>query len=419
MHRRMFTNRLYNDMWLTHSLRIACYVLGVGASMDCGSNEPVCLLLSWLSSNSHALKQILELVDGIWNEAGGQIIRFLREHGEKLVAIASFSFAVYRWWIYRERILHKRLEEYIRESDARLVPASAQTVEAILRPGRTAALPQPAFAMELRDILARTGWLSLVRLSSVERQAERKLASALRGIRRRQQIARAAEQSLLEQQAQVHLLAGAIAASRARRKSDRAQASRDDHAALREFRFTTHDRDAVAKECEAFQLLRLGKRTETKQAYGDLEGIAVHLPDARERDLTMARAKRFHAQILQIEAGDAGSLNAWALIANNNNLLCAVRLRGRYGDFVEWEAIEQAEIHFVAAWVAHMLGYVQEEPAHLSRAETWYGGILAQLPKRAWLVPVAKKALREEAREGLRRVERAKAGDYDKRWLLI
>jgi hypothetical protein len=277
--------------------------------------------------------------------------------------------------------------------------------------------------VELHDILARAGWLSLVRLSSIEWHAERKLASVLRGIRRRQQIARAAEQSLLEQQAQVHLLAGAIAASRARRKTDRAQASRDDHTALREFRkvlqSTTHDRDAVAKECEAFQLLRLGKRTEAKQAYEDLEGIAAHLPDARGRDLTMARAKRFHAQILQIEAGDSGSLNAWALIANNNNLHCAVRLRGRYGDFVEWEAVEQAEIHFVTAWVAHMLGYVQEEPAHLSRAETWYGGIQAHLPKRAWLGPVAKKALREEAREGLRRVERARAGDYDKQWLLV
>ena len=77
------------------------------------------------------------------------------------------------------------------------------------------------------------------------------------------------------------------------------------------------------------------------------------------------------------------------------------------------------EIHFVAAWVAHMNGYVQEAPAHISRAEGWYGGILAQLPKRAWLVPVAKQALREEARAGLRRVERAKAGDYDDKWLLI
>ena len=188
----------------------------------------------------------------------------------------------------RERILHKRLEEYIQESDCPVGPASAQTVEAILRPGRTAALPQPAFAVELHHILDRTGWLSLVRLSSVERQVEKKLAKALRGIRRRQQIARAAERSLLEQQAQVHLLAGAIAASRARRKSDRAKASRDDHVALREFRkvlqFTTDDRDAVAKECEAFQLLRLGKKTEAKQAYSDLEGIAIHLPGARERE---------------------------------------------------------------------------------------------------------------------------------------
>ena len=275
--------------------------------MDCGSNEPVCLFFDWLSRHPHTIKQALESLDGLWNEAGGQIIKFLKEHGEKLIAIASFSFAVYRWWIYRERILHKRLEEYIRESDARLQPASAQAVEAILRPGRTATLAQPAYAIELQDILAKNGWRSLVRFSSIERHAERKLAGALRGIRKRQQIARDALQSLMEQQTQVHLLAGAIATSRARRQPDRPHARRNDHAALREFRkvlrFPTHDRDTVAKECEAFQLLRLGRSHEAFQAYLDLQNIAELLGNQQQRDLTIARAKRFRAQILQANAG--------------------------------------------------------------------------------------------------------------------
>jgi hypothetical protein len=391
--------------------------------MDCGPNEPLCQLFDWLTNHSHAIRQTFELIDSLWDEAGGQIIKFLKEHGEKLIAIASFSFGVWRWWIYRERILHKRLEEYIRESDARLGPASAQTVEAILRPGRTAVLPQPAFAIELQDILGRNGFSSPLGLSSVERRAERQLAGALRSIRNRQQIARAALESLLEQQTQVHLLAGAIATSRARRKPDRPHAWRDDHAALREFRmvlqFPTHDRDAIAKECEAFQLLRLGKRPEAWQAYVELENFAGTLPDQRQRDLTIARAKRFRAQILQADAGDAGALAAWNLIANNQDPQCAVHLRGRYGDFIEWEAIEQAEIHFIAAWVAHMLGFGNEEPSHLSRAETAYNDVLANLPRRPWLVSFAKKRLREEARAGLRRVHRAQADYYDKDWLLI
>lgn len=391
--------------------------------MDCGSNEPLCQLFDWLSRHPHTIKQTLEFVDGLWNEAGGQLIKFLKEHGEKLIAIASFSFGVWRWWIYRERILHKRLEEYIRESDARLEPASAQAVRALLRPGKTAALPQPAFALELQDILASTGWHSLSQFASVERQAERKLGRTLRGIRKRQQIARAALQSLLEQQTQVHLLAGAIATSRARRKADRRLASRNDHAALREFRkvlqFPTRSRDVIAKELEAFQLLRLGERADAMKAYGHLETFAGALTDLRQRDLTIARAKRFRAQILQANAGDAGAVNAWNLIAGNNNPQCTVRLRGPYGPFIEWYAIEQAEIHYVAAWIAHMADYVIEEPAHLSSAEAVLNEVAASLPKRRWFVSHAKRTLRDEARAGLKRVEAARTGAYDEAWLLI
>jgi len=169
-----------------------------GVAMDCGADDLGCRLLEWLFTHSHAIKQTLEFLDALWGDAGGQIIRFLKEHGEKLIALASFSFAVWRWWIYRERILHKRLEEYINESDARLEPAAKQTVEVILRPGRTAALPQPAFALELQDILVTQGWRSRFQLSSVERQAEKQFGRALRGIRRRQQTVRAASRSLLE-----------------------------------------------------------------------------------------------------------------------------------------------------------------------------------------------------------------------------
>jgi hypothetical protein len=390
--------------------------------MDCGPNEFVCLFFDWVSRHPRAIKQVLEAIDGLWNQAGGELISFLKEHGEKLVAIASFSFAVYRWWLYRERILHKRLEEYIRESDARLKPAVTQTAHAILRPGRTAALPQPAFAIELQDILVQSRWDSLLRFSSIERRAERKLGKALRGIRRRQQIARSASQSLTEQQVQVHLLSGAIAASRARRKSIRPEAWRDDYAALREFRkvlqFPTHDRDALAKECEAFQLLRLGNSHEAFQAYLDLQNIAESIGNQQERDLTIARAKRFRAQILQAGAA-AGAGAAWTLIATQQDPESSLGLRGRYGPYIEWDAIEQAEIHFVAAWIAHRLGFGIEEPSHLSKAETAYAEVLAKLPKRAWLVPYAQRKLREEANAGLKRIERAKAGDYDTNWLLV
>jgi hypothetical protein len=96
-----------------------------------------------------------------------------------------------------------------------------------------------------------------------------------------------------------------------------------------------------------------------------------------------------------------------------------VQLRGRYGDFIDWEVIEQAEIHFDTAWVAHNLVYPHEEPAHLLKAETAYNDVLEKMPKRSWFVPFAKRRLREEARAGLNRVRRAQTGDYDKDWLLV
>jgi len=178
--------------------------------MDCGG-DIACDLIDWLSANGYIVRQIAESIDALWDQAGGQITALMREHGEKLVAILSFCFALWRWWIYREGILHKRLLEYVKESDERLGPAATATYEAILRPGRAAALPQPAYALELRGILVRHGWSSLLRFSSAERQTERRLGRALKGIRKRRQIMRAASQSLREQQSQVHLLAGAVA----------------------------------------------------------------------------------------------------------------------------------------------------------------------------------------------------------------
>jgi hypothetical protein len=391
--------------------------------MDCGAEELLCRLIEWLSHNAYAVRQTLEFLDTLWSSAGGQIADFLRDHGEKLIALLSFSFAVWRWWRYREGILHKRLEEYIRESDARLGPASDQTMEAILRPGRTAALPQPAFAVELRDILDTNGWGTFFRFSSVERHAERQFGRTLRRMRNRQRIARAATQSLHDQQARVHLLAGAVAASRARRTTDSRRASLCDHAALREFQkvlqFPAHHRDVVAKECEAFQLLRLRKHAEAARAYLELEEFAGALPDQRQRDLVVARAKRFRAQIRQAKQTNGGSLRAWTLIASIRNPECAVQLRARYGAYESWEAIEQAEIHFVSAWIASKLGYVVEEQDHLSNAEENYCDVLGKVPRRAIFVSFPKRALRDEASAGRDRVRRARAGQYDQQWLMV
>lgn len=229
-----------------------------GRAVDC-SEDIVCQLLDWFSSSGYVLRESFHILDGLWNKAGG----FFAEHGEKIVAALSFSFGVWRYWIYREKVLHKRLEEYIRESDERLGPTTSRMMSAILRPGRSAALPQPAFALELNEILDAQHWRKMFGVTPVGRQAERQLQRALLEIRKRERTVSDAARSLQRQRAEAHMLRGAVAASRARAMTNDKARGKLDGRALREFQsalqIDTHRRDAEAKECEAFQFLRLGQ----------------------------------------------------------------------------------------------------------------------------------------------------------------
>lgn len=394
--------------------------------MECGADELACHLIDWALNSPYVVKEAFDAFDVVWKQTGWHIGEFLQKHGEKLIAIFGFCFAVWKWLRYREGILHKRLQEFIRESDARLGPACAQIREAILRPGRTAVLPQPAFAIELRGILNTHGWWSFFNVSPVEKQVERKLGRVLRRIHRREQVARKASRSLEEQRAQVHLLAGAVAAARAQREYDCIVASRNDHKALRQFQevlqFTGHHRDAIAKEAEAFQLLRLGQRAMAKLAYEEVERFAADIEEQRTRDLIIARSMRFRAQITQAEANGAGSFKALKMIAgtrDGDGEQNALALRRFYVPHNDWDAIEQGEMHYVAAYIANRLSASVIESQQISEAANAYKEALNALPARSFLITSRQRRLREEAEAGLRRVERTRSGDYDQVWLMV
>ena len=327
--------------------------------MDC-SEDLACPLFDWFTSHGYILRQAFAGFDALWNAAGGRITTFFADHGEKLVAATSFAFAAYRWWIYRERILYKRLEEYISESDSRLEPTTSRMFEAILRPGRTPTLMQPAFALELGEIIEARGWRSVFGVKALERQTEKQLRRALIGIRKRERTVENAARSLQKQRAEVHMLKGAIAVSRARNTLRFALVGRNDGQALREFQRAlqcpTHRRDAEAKECEAFQFLRLGRLDLAEDAYEQLEDFARDIPDARKRYLITARSKRYRAQILQANAA-AGALAALSIIGGGRNPdpSSALAIRQIHAPYQNWDAIEQGEIHYVAAYIASRL----------------------------------------------------------------
>src|SRR5262249_22198694 len=102
--------------------------------MECGADELACHLIDWALNSPYIVKEAFDALDAVWKQAGWHIGQFLQAHGEKLIAMASFAFAVLKWLRYRENALHRRLHEYIRDSDARLGPTCMRVREAILRP---------------------------------------------------------------------------------------------------------------------------------------------------------------------------------------------------------------------------------------------------------------------------------------------
>lgn len=395
--------------------------------MVCGAEDYICLLGNWLLENAEPARDSIKILVGSLEAAFGErssIRLFLSNYGEKLIAAASLAFGIYKWWVYREAILHKRLNEYITESDQRLSPSSLAVAEALLRPGRSPSLPYPQFARELRRILITRGWSERVSAFSsltVEGQAHWRLDRNLRALKRRIITARKAMNSLQEQQAQIYLIAGAIAAAKARRSRNDTQSRRFETIALREFQKVLqqpgHQRDVIAKENEAFALLRLGSKPAALAAFEQLEEFAENLADTRTRDLTIARAKRFRAQIFQ-SAAPGGSAAADALMRGNVAIFGALTLRAAHHPFHDWDAIEQGEMHYVTAYIAHKLGFVLIENQQLLAAQQVYESLRHQLPTRRWFVRQDRRALREAASAGSRRVELALgSSEYADNWL--
>lgn len=294
-----------------------------------------------------------------------------------------------------------------------------------MRPGRGIAVPQPAFALELNDVLDSHGWRSFFGISPVERQTERQLRHALVGLRKRERIVVDAARSLQKQRAETHMLKGAIAASKARRMPDQRKSGHYDGGALREFQralqIETHRRDAEAKECEAFQFFRLGQRDHAEAAYKQVEDFAADLDDVRKRDLMVARAKRYRAQIMQAKAA-RGAMGALTVIggANTENWsTTSLGLRARYAPYLSWDAIEQAEMHYVAAWIAFRLGATVREAEQVDMSLGLYNEILAKLPKRLAFLRRSTRALRTEATAGLERAKLARwVRQFDEKWLV-
>ena len=155
--------------------------------MDCGAaGDILCRVSSWLGETGIDLTRLgpaLRQLGAGLLDLFRRIVDLAQTHGEKLFGLAGFSFGVWRWWYYRESVLHKRLQEYLAEQDRRLHQARSYVLDAILRPGPRREFADPLFAVgPLRRLLRQRRWNSVTGFGKVETNADRNLNRALREI---------------------------------------------------------------------------------------------------------------------------------------------------------------------------------------------------------------------------------------------
>ena len=152
--------------------------------MACGAEEYVCQFMAVLRDNEYVAGTLTKLIGQFGEHTAGiaaVIFALLKEHGEKLIALAGFVFGVWRWWKYREHILHKRLEEYLKESDKRLRNGQDDVLAALYRPGPSRAFLDPLFIpSELRSVLRERDWDKRSIAATVERSADIQLSKAVK-----------------------------------------------------------------------------------------------------------------------------------------------------------------------------------------------------------------------------------------------
>ena len=195
--------------------------------MQCGESI-WCVLLQWLAEHGAAK----ELVEGLEPFVRGdeQAVAHVYERIKSIITVGvtliSGSFAIWKWWHFREAVLHKRLAEYIGESDRRLTPSRNEVVELISRPDRRTNLRQPAFALELGHVLRRNNWEPRISRVLGDNIPDREFEKITEQIDKRIRTADAALSALKEQRAAANIIAGALASARSSRTRDPATARR-------------------------------------------------------------------------------------------------------------------------------------------------------------------------------------------------
>jgi hypothetical protein len=379
--------------------------------MECGSQDFLCELTNWLSENEMVGPWLVEVIGRFGVQAqgiAGSIAQFVREYGQSIVGLIGVSFGFWRWWRYREHILHKRLAEYLRENDARLATGTADLIELIQRPAPGQQFKDPLFIDDdLRVVLRERNWDKPAYAVGVAASSDWQLERAIGRINRRLSTAHATVASLNRQLFSALSIRGAIAAASPRSKDTKRYSD-----ALGYFKAALalpgHGREISIRELAAHQMRKLG--LQGKEVYNELLTHATTIDDPRTRDYQLARFKRY---VAEMTVGTRPKSAYWLLTDPGEALPLILSCE----PLSLWERLEKADIQYLSAYCARMSKFPVLEATHLADARTTYDGLVRDLSARRWLRPRQFRRLRSLARGGLARVEAAKNGTYDTSWL--
>lgn len=402
--------------------------------MACGG-DIVCEIANFVGEHGLFLNEIANLLNGAisGNTEGlppevARVLNWLRENFANLVSLSVGALGIWKWWHYREKILHLRLAEYLADQDRRLDTARSDLMDAINRPAPGKKFSDPIFAdQRLRRVLRERRWDFDIFGRFVTRSVNSDLDEALNRIDSKLEAARNLVQNFQHQQASVHLLRGAVAAAEAGVTFNKLSAESLNKSALLQFRAALavpgFEQDIQSKEFEAHQFRKLMRYEDARASYEVVIRQARNVKDARARDLLIARCKRYLGELQQVKAlgnwldGQNANGGSWNSVEFYRS---ALKLRKKFGPFNGWDAMEQAELHYLMAYAHNRLGNTGEERSHLNEAANNYESILRGTSLLRSVSDGGLRRLRRSARNGLEMVTYAqpgKADTYDIRWL--
>src|SRR5262245_29247149 len=340
----------------------------------------------------------------------------LKPHLQSLIALGSSSFAVWKWWRYREAALFRRLKERVEKEVVDLRVGRADLLDIICRPSPGQVATVPLFAEDrLRTVFFKRHWRWVLSSNDPVTTTDRRLDRALTEIEKQLTWTKMRETYYREQRATVHLIKGAIASARSEKAKSAHNWWRLNHDALAHFRSVLsepdNENDIEATEYSGHQLRRLAALDNALASYEKMGRLAASIKEKLQRDLVVARAKRYQAEIrrLQKAYGVSNRLLSSALKdleahvpllgrhllerGQTNELQGCVRLALKFAD--------AAEDSFKAAEVDYQKLVDHYDPQKQSRL----GRTLARL--RRIFHDDGTDQLFKEAKDGLDRVQAA------------